>query len=451
MTGEAMTADVTISTRDIEQLRMFAPTARTKTLWTVNPRIPVAGYRRAELQRLFDSWLSSTQASLPTHDRLLFGLILGMAATDTRLDEFDVPLTCANVWQFFVAKRDMLYRLRGDTISNCADSTFAELIGSCASARLGVPAGLTRVSVFDGAVPSIGERYLSLRPVSIPRSGYPAVGSDSIVTMESRIEDIGRALRSAGDRYEVVVITYPTKMAGAAPQDFACSVITDPGISWAPEKTRAITTRMLLHKRKERNEIAAEGYIKLYVNTSLYQNAQNGPRGHRFVGFNSAMRQVIDLDWDGRTLWGMADVRVARVTTEEPFTERDLEALIAASEQLRAHIEAYLPAVAVQEPIAARAPEESMYLVAVVFDFAEMDPALHEEFEVVVREAEQQHGFLGYRWTYDARQAILLSFWRSMDDIDEWQANSRHMRSKRLSHLQRLTARTYIAPVYATY
>jgi heme-degrading monooxygenase HmoA len=445
-----MRTEMTVSVRDIEQLRMFAPTARNKTLRTVNPRIPIAGYRRTELQHLFDSWLSSTPANMPAHHRLLFGLILGMAATDTRLDEFDIPLTDANVWQFFFAKRDMLYRLRGGMIDNCADSTFAELVGSCTSARLSVPGDLTRVSIFDGGVPSIRECYLSLRPVGIPRLDQ-ADGSGSIVELKSRIDDIGHALRSAGDQYEVVVITYPVRMVGATPQEFACSVITDPGIPWTPQKTRAITSRMLLHKRKERSEIAAKGYVKLYVNTSLYRNAQRGPRGHRFVGFNSAMRQVIDLDLNDGTLWGMADVRVARVTTEELFAERDLEELIGASEQLKAHIGAYLPAVAAQEPTVTHVPEESIYLVAVVFDFTEMSPALHEEFEAVVREAEQQQGFLGYRWTYDAKQAILLSFWRSMDDIDEWQANTRHVRSKRLSHLQGLAARTYIAPVYATY
>lgn len=75
-------------------------------------------------------------------------------------------------------------------------------------------------------------------------------------------------------------------------------------------------------------------------------------------------------------------------------------------------------------------PEKDYY--AVIFSSVKSDDmaGYKEMDELTMKLATEQNGFLGYENVSNSNKSIFISYWETMDDINNWRINSTHLLAK---------------------
>lgn len=79
-------------------------------------------------------------------------------------------------------------------------------------------------------------------------------------------------------------------------------------------------------------------------------------------------------------------------------------------------------------------PENNYY--AAIFSSEKEDDLLgyYELNEELMNLAKQQNGFLGYENVVYQNKSIFISYWESMEAIEQWKNNSKHIFAKQSAH-----------------
>jgi hypothetical protein len=310
-----------------------------------NPRFRLEGMSKSTLRSKYIrlSTLLST-GTLSQDERALLILLWGCAISGTRLEEFTGSVTEANVHQFFFIKMLRYSELIGDKPNHLNSIDTVKIIKLCRDLRSKVSDRFIETFVFYGSGPRIEERF---EDYQLELMRWPAINQLPIIESDRRsgfilhnlvevVEGIIGALRVVGSDYDIIVITMPRfwNLYDLDVDEFRCYISADYQGRFSYLARKAIQARMIRHKRKERQEVRSPGYRKPYTNLSAYVWASRQVRGHAFVGINHAIRYILDISTPMGIYWGMADIRIARVKNETPFTKQDLGNLFAAGKNL---------------------------------------------------------------------------------------------------------------------
>lgn len=77
-----------------------------------------------------------------------------------------------------------------------------------------------------------------------------------------------------------------------------------------------------------------------------------------------------------------------------------------------------------------QAPEAPYYAVIFISKKSNQLKGYQEMDELMMKEAHQQAGFLGYSSQGSAEGGIFISYWRDLESIDQWRHHAEHQQAK---------------------
>lgn len=75
-------------------------------------------------------------------------------------------------------------------------------------------------------------------------------------------------------------------------------------------------------------------------------------------------------------------------------------------------------------------PEKDYYAVIFSSTRSENADGYSEMDETTIKLAQEQSGFLGYESVKDAHSGIFISYWESIEAINNWRINTTHLMAK---------------------
>ena len=75
-------------------------------------------------------------------------------------------------------------------------------------------------------------------------------------------------------------------------------------------------------------------------------------------------------------------------------------------------------------------PEKDYYAVIFASTKEEDLTGYYETDNALMELAEKEQGFLGYESVKNENQSIFISYWKTMEDINQWRINSVHLSAK---------------------